>query len=267
MLRLLALTPLTPLLSLPLPYEELPAWGWLGARDELICVVFGPIGGGSCRRCCLPTCPCLLGWRPAAAITLDRTKHDTFTYCDRQSHPFVGNPIRGRSGGGRCHGLCARVVLCFAFACLPCSPLVPSPSLSHLLSLLQDRFSMPVAFHRRTFWIDLWLSYCTINACDMRASRESVTEKSSSHLRLFSRTCAPGRSAIIIITSRPSLGDTENLLTRRDHPQAITRSDEQRHPDAGVLAFIACGGSSARGSLDFPTCSRDNGCRLTAAWP
>ena len=121
--------------------EELPAWGWLGARDELICVVFGPVGGGSCRRCCLPTCSCSLGsWRPAAAITLDRTKHDTLTYCDRQSHPFVGNPIRGRSGGGRCHGLCARVVLCFAFACLPCSPLVPSPLAFLLAFASQDRF-------------------------------------------------------------------------------------------------------------------------------
>ena len=100
------------------------------------CARISRVGSGGCRRCCLPTCPCLLGWRPAAAITLDRTKHDTFTYCDRQSHPFVGNPIRGRSGGGRCHGLCARVLLCFAFACLPCSPRVPSPSLSHLLSLL-----------------------------------------------------------------------------------------------------------------------------------
>ena len=184
MLRSLALTPLTPLLSLPLPYEELPAWGWLGARDELICVVFGPVGGGSCRRCCLPTCPCLLGWRPAAAITLDRTKHDTFTYCDRQSHPFVGNPIRGRSGGGRCHGLCARVLLCFAFACLPCSPLVPSPLAFSLAFASQDRFCPlpsistfstfssleirtrnlrpPVLWVRgvrRTFWIDLWLSF------------------------------------------------------------------------------------------------------------
>ena len=174
MLRLLALTPLTPLLSLPLPYEELPAWGWLGARGELICVVFGPVGGGSCRRCCLPTCPCLLGWRPAAAITLDRTKHDTFTYCDRQSHPFVGNPIRGRSGGGRCHGLCARVLLCFAFACLPCSPLVPSPLAFSLAFASQDRFcplpSIGALFGSTSGC--LFLAVVLYNACDMRASRE-----------------------------------------------------------------------------------------------
>ena len=130
------------------------------------CARISRVGSGGCRRCCLPTCPCLLGWRPAAAITLDRTKHDTFTYCDRQSHPFVGNPIRGRSGGGRCHGLCARVVLCFALP-LPTllSPRVPSPSLH--ASLTCFRFSgslLPVAFHRRTFWFDLWLCFGKVSS-------------------------------------------------------------------------------------------------------
>ena len=164
MLRSLALTPLTPLLSLPLPYEELPAWGWLGARGELICVVFGPVGGGGCRRCCLPTCPCSLGWGGGRRLSIGPSTTLSLIVIVRVTPLWETLYGEGRvvAVAMACARACCFVLLLLAYLALPSCPRPRFLTCFRFFRIAFARCLPSAHFLDRPLAVFFWLSYCTM---------------------------------------------------------------------------------------------------------
>ena len=128
------------------------------------CARISRVGSGGCRRCCLPTCPCSLGWGGGRRLSIGPSTTLSLIVIVRVTPLWETLYGEGRvvAVAMACARACCFVLLLLAYLALPsCS----RPSLSHLLSLLRIAFArcLPSAhFLDRPLAVFFWLSYCTM---------------------------------------------------------------------------------------------------------